>query len=246
MSLFTPDYFVLDFETGGFSGTNGFRPVEIAVLSFVGGKTSLRSTLVNPYDDPYFEISPDAEQVHGISREKVLQHGQPAKDLMLGVHAYLNRPEHAKLPIWAHNGVKFDFPLFNSEAARYGLPPLPTSRLRDSAALYKGRAMGTKQQPGESMHAYFLRVLNTPKRGLLFNLKFISDTMFLGLNRKNPEDQNSELIADPSLGMSNETLQKLGSLGAHRAGYDVALTHALVQTFIHDPYFKEFKNDAGS
>lgn len=244
MSLFTPDYFILDYETGGFSGTRGFRPVEIAVLLFRGGKTTLRSTIINPYDDPDFQLSPDAEKVHGISEAEMRKNGRPAKEATEALHAYLNKPEHADLPIWAHNGAKFDFPLYNTEAGRYGLPMLKQSRLRDSAALYKGRIMGTKPQPGETLHAYFLRVLNTPRRGLLFNLKLIAETELIGLNRKDPNDPSSPLIADPSLGMSDETLEKLGSLGAHRAGYDVAVTHALVQTFVNNPYFKDFSRDA--
>lgn len=223
MSVFSDDYYVLDFETGGFLNTSGGRPVEMAVLEFVDGKARITSTLVNPLlDDDSFQIAEQAENVHGISRALIEKEGM--------------HPEHAlrlfleqvgsELPVWAHNGCGFDFPLHESESARYGSSSLERSRFRDSAALYKGWKMDRFPAPGENLHTYFTEVLRTRRQGLYFNLDFLSKELDLGVRR----ERGGSVAWDFSdLGLSEEESAEISSLGAHRAAFDCILTHALIQ-----------------
>ncbi len=236
MPLFTDDYVVLDYETGGFAGTSGFRPVEVAILEYRSGVVSARSTIVNPMD-PGFILSDGAEKTHGISMTKIAAEGKPARAVAERMHEELSAHD---LPIWAHNGVKFDIPLFDQECARYGKKPFHRSRFRDSAALFKGRALGAEPFADETLYQYFVRVLNTPKKGLKFALDFISEVVDVGLRKIECEDGMPTLEAHPSLGIPNELLRQVEQLGAHRAKYDVLLTHAVIQTLKKDPYFKEF------
>jgi len=219
--LFSNNFYVLDSETGGFPGTAGFRPVEIALLKCVNNNITLRHFLLDPTDDPTFMINPGAQAVHGITMEKVCSEGVPIKTGIQSLHAELTKNQ---LPIWGHNGIKFDFPLLHNEFTRYQLAPIPEHRLYDTAAWYKSRKLNITQNPGESFHAFGLRVLDYKQKGLFFSLNHIVNTVPIGL-----EVKEGQIQTDQSLGIPKELADDLAKLGAHRAGFDVLVTYALLK-----------------
>lgn len=221
MALFTTDYAVFDFETGGLLNSRGGRPVEMAVLTFIGGTAEITSMLVNPFvDDSGFLIEEGAQRVHGLSREKVEAEGVSPKTAVAQFMSLVG----GEMPVWAHNGCGFDFLIHEAEAARYDLPSLARGRWRDSAALYKGWKLGRMPKEGEDLRSYFTSVLRIRRRGLYFNLGHLTKALDLGIRGKGEEEWDFG-----GLGLSESAQAETASLGQHRAGFDCILTHALIQ-----------------
>jgi DNA polymerase III epsilon subunit-like protein len=235
MSLFTDDYFVLDYETGGFAGTPGFRPVEAALLTYRGGVVTLRHHVVDPTDDPSFFVSPGAEDLHHIGMTKIAAEGVPAKHIAEGLQEKFAALPN--LPIWGHNCVQFDRLLLERECDRYRLDKPNPFRWRDSAALYKAHKMAVAQLPDERYFEYFARVLGMRRRGLYFSLKHVLETEKLGISVENV-DVAPVVVVDPSLGVPQAVADEVVRLGAHRAAFDVLVTHALIQKMQADPSYR--------
>ena len=221
MSVFSDDYCVFDFETGGFLETRGGRPIEQAVLRYVGGVAEIHTCLVNPFvDDRRFEIGAGAERVHGLSRVVVEDKGVHPSEALQVFHDVVGEA----MPIWAHNGCGFDFLIHETESKRYESAPISRARWRDSAALYKGWKLGRLPKASESLPKYFDAVLKVRRRGLLFNLGHLSDSLDLGIKGAKAGEWDFG-----SLGLTSESLASVAELGAHRAGFYCVLTHALIQ-----------------
>lgn len=221
MAIFTDNYCVFDFETGGFLNTSGGRPVEQAILKYVDGVAELTTVLVNAFvDEPSFEIGAGAERVHGLSRDLVERDGvHPQEALRL-----FNEVVEDSLPVWAHNGCGFDFLIHEAESSRYGLSSMSRDRWRDSAALYKGWKLDRLPKADESLPRYFQEVLDTRRKGLPFNLGFLTEELDLGIRASGDEAWDFS-----NLGLTTESEASIAELGAHRAGFDCVLTHALIQ-----------------
>ena len=227
--IFTDDYYVFDYETAGLpnAGRN-FRPLEIGALRFVGGRATVRTFLVNPFaDDPQFAIDPGAEAVHHISADMVKTAGVAPDDATGRLLALLD----GDLPIWTHNGTQFDFPLLRAECAR-GRRTAPTVvRQRDSAALYKGRKLGLRPDDFRDFNEFAETALSTRRRGLFFNLPLLVRELPLGIRQT---EQGVDVDYD-RLGLDPTEVDPLLRAGAHRTGFDVIATHALVQWLRTNP-----------
>ena len=210
-----------DFETGGFLNSSGARPIEQAVLKYVDGVAEITTVLVNPFfDDPSFAISAGAERIHGLSRDLVEKEGVHSKEAL----QIFNDVVGPSLPVWAHNGCGFDFLIHEAESARYKLTPLSRDRWRDSAALYKGWKLKRLPKAGEPLPWYFQKVLDVRCKGLLFNLGYLCDELDLGIRSEHGDGWDFG-----SLGLTASSYSSVAELGAHRAGFDCVLTHALIQ-----------------
>lgn len=234
MTMFTDDYFVLDYETGGFYGTNGFRPVEVALLAFKNGVVKLRHYIVDATDDPYFRVSEGAEAVHHIGMAKIAAEGVPAKTIATSLHEIIT--SLGDLPIWGHNCSQFDRPLMEMECQRYQLEPPGWNRWRDSAALYKAHKMGVARFKDEPLQDYFSRILSMRRKGLYFSLKHVLETEKLGITLDDAGEA-PVLTVDPKLGLPADVASEILKLGAHRAAFDVLVTHALIQAMRADPTY---------
>ncbi len=235
MNIFSDDYVVFDYETGGFLDTPGGRPVEVGMLQYVGGVAKIHSHLVNPRadGDERFVISLDAEKIHGIGHDMLEDEGwHPEKS-----SSVLLRGLGDELPVWTHNGVKFDFKLMIEECRRFGLSPIPQARWRDTAALYKGWKVGKYPSDFANLVSFMDAALNVRRRGLYFSLTHLTAELDLGVKlfneAGNPITNKDEHVAgwevSPELGIPEDQLAKVESLGLHRAPFDCVVTHALVQ-----------------
>lgn len=230
--IFSDDYVVFDYETGGLSHITK-RPVETGVLLFKDGKVQIRHHLVHPNldGDRDFFIEMGAMAIHHITPEMCQADGwHPKKSTEFLIAA------SGKWPVWTHNGVKFDFPIFVNECARYGLKPIPQTRWRDSAAIYKGWKLQKYPDQFPNLMEFMQNVLNTRRKGLMFNLPFLSASLDVGVRmidaagkRTDIPDDMASLEIDDYLGVSEEDRKMLEKLGAHRAAFDVVVTHGLIQ-----------------
>jgi len=229
MAFFTPDYFVLDYETGGLPNTDNFRPIEVGLLSFRAGRATVDTFMVNPFvDDKFFSIHPTAQTVHGISAEMIRKDGlSPAAATARALATLTTGNEQ----IWTHNGWNFDFPLLEAECLRSGATPPAALRLRDSAAVYKALKLGIDPRNFASFNAFASHVFGMRRKGLFFNLMHIADELDLGVTLlRDPQTQQvlRAEIDHERLGLNPDDVRLIEQQGAHRAGFDVIVTHALV------------------
>jgi len=113
---------VLDFETTGL--LPGYRPVEIAWVEFDADFNELDS--VSSLINPYIEIEPGAQRVHGISAEMLI--GKPSLDDFMKV-TRAGKFEDEHVLVVAHN-ASFDVPMFAPYCKQ--LTPLCTMQLGQS------------------------------------------------------------------------------------------------------------------
>lgn len=158
------DYCVFDLETSGLDSRN-CRILELGIAIVENNQiTNSKSKLVNAG----VEVIEEVEKVTGITQEMVDGGGS-----IIEVLDWF-RDSISDLMLVGHNIFKFDHLVLWNEAKRNGhvlAGELPQSRLKDTAALYKGFKLGTKPREGESHARYAYRVLNTRVKGLKFNLK---------------------------------------------------------------------------
>lgn len=229
LNIFTDDYYLLDFETGSLPGNPNFRPVEVGLLRHQGGKTKVWTSLVNPkLDDPNFVIDLGAQEIHHITQDMLDKDGISTAKMVEMIQKGIGQDD---LPLWAHNGVPFDYPLLDSEYQKQGVPRVKRERLRDSAGIYKGWRINRHPDQYPNLLEYFRAVLNTRVKGLLFNLNHLVTTLTdLGLIVVRDDDGRAlGWQVEERLGIDAEQQRKLASVGFHRCGFDVVATHAVVQ-----------------
>jgi hypothetical protein len=140
-------------------------------------------------------------------------------------------------PVELHAVVPPDGEVREWECDRYRLDKPNPFRWRDSAALYKAHKMAVAQLPDERYFEYFARVLGMRRRGLYFSLKHVLETEKLGISVENV-DVAPVVVVDPSLGVPQAVADEVVRLGAHRAAFDVLVTHALIQKMQADPSYR--------
>lgn len=231
MRIFEDDYYVIDTETGSLPERPNFRPVEIAIIRFKAGEVRLLEWLLNPcVDDPEFFVETGAYKVHGISTKRCREQGEDPKAVMEKVLRALNQDDNL---IWAHNGLDFDHRVLSEEAIRHGLEPISKDRFRDTAAIYKGHAFGVFPDQFENFAAFSKRALGMRKKGFYFSLIHLMKTL-KGLKikikfDKKETDKVVEVRFHRDLGINKERANRIRAYGFHRAPFDIAMTHALVQ-----------------
>lgn len=232
MRIFTDDYVVMDYETGGLSRICK-RPVETGMLLFKDGEVKLHAHLVNPRldGDQEFYIDLGAMNVHGIGDEMIEADGWHPKKC-----AATMIQNTGDLPLWGHNAARFDFPIMSNEARKFGLTPVSQTQWRDSAAFYKGWRLQKYPDQYPDLMTYMTKVLGIRRKGLLYNLPFLTKTLDLGVRMLDENGEKTDipgemvvLEVDPHLGVSDEIIKSIEQLGAHRAAFDCVVTHGLIQ-----------------
>jgi DNA polymerase III subunit epsilon len=122
MSNWSDELAVFDLETTGID-VESCRIVTatVAVLGAEGNVVERADWLLNPG----IEIPAGATNVHGITTEHALQHGQAAADGVAEIVATIRRHLDRGLPLVAYN-APYDLTLLNRESMRHGIPPLVT------------------------------------------------------------------------------------------------------------------------
>lgn len=121
-----------DLETTGVDVETD-RIVTATVVQVGGGQP------VAPADwlaNPGIDIPDAAAKVHGITTDHARDKGRPAAEVVADVLAALGQVISAGVPVVAMN-ARFDLTMLDREAARYGLPPLPTGPVIDPLVLDK-------------------------------------------------------------------------------------------------------------
>src|SRR5271170_4177026 len=126
---------VLDTETTGLDPRDGHRVIEIACVELHDYLPTGRH--FHCYINPERDIDPDAERVHGLSRDFLSD--KPVFAAAEVAHALMDFVGDAILV--AHNAA-FDRGFLNHELDRAGLPPVGEARWVDSLALAQQRFPG--------------------------------------------------------------------------------------------------------
>lgn len=115
----TPDYFIFDTETGGYS--NKKNPVcEIAAI-LINGETLEEiiryETVIKPYDEK-LDYSAGAEKIHGLTKEVLEENGEEIEIVVEELKAILefaneNKKKSGKVVLVGHN-INFDVRFLSS------------------------------------------------------------------------------------------------------------------------------------
>lgn len=228
-TIFADDYIVIDFETGGFRNTPGFRPVEYGILLYKGGKLTVRSGLVNPYlDDTVFQFPLTLEDKLNITDRDIKTQGIHPKACAQRLNKMLTHEDYAGLQVWGHNLLGFDVYLYDQEAERYDQQSLDPIRLRDSAALYKALKMSSLCR-GDDLLGFMRQTLNARRKGLRYSVAHILANEELPINATIVDDEMTDWQPCPEIGITDEIYNQMKSEGLHRAGMDCVVTHAIIQ-----------------
>jgi len=127
---------VLDTETTGLVAEEGHRIVEIGLVELQGRRRTGRT--FHTYLDPERDIDPGAEEVHGLSRERLA--GEPKfAEIVDRLVDFVRGAE-----VLIHN-APFDIGFLNAEMARLGREPFTTH----CAAVIDTFAMARERRPGQ-------------------------------------------------------------------------------------------------
>ncbi len=127
---------VLDTETTGLAPEEGHRIVEIGLVELQGRRRTGRT--FHTYLDPERDIDPGAEQVHGLSRERLT--GEPRfAEIVDRLLAFVSGAE-----VLIHN-APFDIGFLDTEMARLGREPFAGH----CAAVVDTLAMARDRRPGQ-------------------------------------------------------------------------------------------------
>jgi len=127
---------VLDTETTGLAPEEGHRIVEIGLVELQGRRRTGRN--FHTYLDPERDIDPGAEQVHGLSRERLT--GEPKfAEIVDRLVAFVSGAE-----VLIHN-APFDIGFLDAEMARLGREPFSSH----CAAVIDTLAMARDRRPGQ-------------------------------------------------------------------------------------------------
>lgn len=158
-------YAAFDIETTGLDPHND-RIIELALAA----KGIIYSWLINPG----IPIEPAITQITGITQEMIDSEGVPFATaweefsvVSCGYEKFIG-----------HNAFRFDLPFLQSECLRAGYPK-PFIDIIDTAALFKGLAMGV--QPKAPHDEWARYVLDVRMYGLKYNLGFAASELGLTL-----------------------------------------------------------------
>ena len=158
---------VLDTETTGLDPRTGHRVIEIACIELedllpTGGH-------FHRYINPDRDIDPDAERIHGISRQFL--HDKPRFDDPTVAEAFLEYVGDAQ--IVAHN-APFDRGFVNAELERAGLAPLPESQWTCTYVLASKRFPGMYNSLDALCKRYKISLTEREKHGALIDTRLLA------------------------------------------------------------------------
>ncbi len=201
-------YIVWDLETTGFSPSEN-HILEIGALVVVNGEIKQSHKWVLNNGDIY--LNPQAEAIHGITKEIIAAEGVPAE---MAFREFLSVLGY-DMPNITHNGVKFDIPFLCEQAMRtlgWTIGEYQDFRDKieknaiDTAVLVKGKKLGLARKWNESFMEYAKRVMDIRAFGVKYNVTLCCEEM--GIDR------------------SGVTL--------HRAGGDCFLTNEILKNLLNN------------
>ena len=157
----------LDTETTGLDPKSGHRIIEIACIEvedFIPTGNSFHR-----YINPDREIEPEAERVHGISRQMVAD--KPRFEAPEICAEFLDFIGDA--PLVAHNAA-FDRGFINAELERAGQPILPTPRWICTYEMAKARFPGAYNSHDALCKRFKISLAEREKHGALIDTKLLA------------------------------------------------------------------------
>lgn len=137
-----------DTETTGFDYANGDRVIEIGAVEVIDGK--ITNNNFHEYINPDGKIIPqESYMVHKISNDFLADKPNIKKI----APKFLDFVGDS--PIIAHNGFDFDFPFFNYELKKIGLPEIPRVQQMDSIVIARHKVFGPKTYTLDSLAKWF-------------------------------------------------------------------------------------------
>lgn len=152
---------VFDFETTGLLTDPTIRPIEFFGLQVnkTLGETFEGHWLINCP----FPLSPKIVEITGITDKELIENGIDLEKFLKKLDKVFSF--HYDLII-GHNIIKFDIPLVEKLLNK----TLKKDNIFDTAGAFKAHLIG-KTQTHSDTYAFHLDVLNTPRKGVYFNLK---------------------------------------------------------------------------
>jgi len=157
---------VLDTETTGLDPAGGDRVIEIAGIELVNRFPTQRSFHV--YLNPQCRMSPEAEQVHGLSDAFLAEKPLFAEK----VEDFLGFVGDAVLVI--HN-ASFDVAFLNAEFARTGHKPLGLERVVDTLTLARRKHPGAANSLDALCARYGIDSSHRVKHGALLDAELLAE-----------------------------------------------------------------------
>ncbi len=159
---------VLDTETTGLDPKSGHRVIELACVEIVNLLPTGRT--LHRYINPERDIDPEAERIHGLSREFLRDKPVFAADGV--VDAFLDFIGEA--PLVAHN-AGFDRNFINSELVRADRAPLTADRWTDTLALAQARFPGMPNSLDALCKRFKISLAEREKHGALIDTQLLAE-----------------------------------------------------------------------
>jgi DNA polymerase-3 subunit epsilon len=158
---------VLDTETTGLDPREGHRLIEVAAVELSDLMPTGRH--FHCYINPERDIDPDAQRIHGLSRDFLSD--KPVFAAPLVAEALLSFIGDA--PIVAHNAA-FDRGFLNHELGRAGLEALPEPRWIDSLAIAQKSFPGAYNSLDALCKRFKISLVERDKHGALIDAKLLA------------------------------------------------------------------------
>jgi DNA polymerase-3 subunit epsilon len=158
---------VLDTETTGLDPREGHRLIEVAAVELSDLMPTGRH--FHCYINPERDIDPDAQRIHGLSRDVLSD--KPVFAAPLVAEALLSFIGDA--PIVAHNAA-FDRGFLNHELGRAGLEALPEPRWIDSLAIAQKSFPGAYNSLDALCKRFKISLVERDKHGALIDAKLLA------------------------------------------------------------------------
>ena len=197
-NIYHTNYVVFDLETSGLNQAED-RILELGLMSVKDDEVVSLSSRIIKAD---VEVSDLITKITGITQEMV-EEGDSIEDVL----EWFKEEIKDERPVVGHNILKFDFLFLTNEAKRNGIQVgLVPRALVDTAAIFKGKKLNFRPYDGEPHWKYGLRVLETRRKGLKFNLDVACEEM--GIDTSGVERHR----ATGDIELTNRLYQKIRSL----------------------------------
>jgi DNA polymerase-3 subunit epsilon len=195
-----PREIVLDTETTGLEPQQGHRIIEIACVELENYVPT--GAHFHCYINPERDIDPDAQRVHGISREFLADKPTFADSAV--VEALLAFVGEA--PIVAHN-AGFDRKFVNHELARIGRAALAESRWVDSLSMAQKRFPGAPNSLDALCKRFKVSLSERDKHGALIDAKLLAQVY---LELRGGREVRLDLAHASAVGVAAQAITRAG------------------------------------
>jgi DNA polymerase-3 subunit epsilon len=156
----------LDTETTGLDPKHGHRIVEIGCVEMYGRIRTGRNFHV--YINPERDMPPEAEKVHGLSRE-FLSDKPKFAEIAEGFLSFI-----VDAPLVIHN-AKFDMGFINHELAKHGHGMIPMERAVDTLQIARRKFPGSPATLDALCRRYQIDLSERTQHGALLDAELLAD-----------------------------------------------------------------------